>query len=168
MKPKVTIRKADINDAEGKGYVHYHSWNESYTGLIDQEYLDLRSLERCIEQAKEYPENTYVALVDEKIIGFSCYLEYRDDDLEDSGEINAIYLLKDYNGLGIGKKLMEVCFEELKQYSKIALWVLKSNSNAIGFYEHIGFERDGKEKNIKLKTGAYITEVRMILKKGEV
>ncbi|MBU1020148.1 MAG: hypothetical protein KJ847_02955 [Firmicutes bacterium] len=59
MKPKVTIRKADINDAEGKGYVHYHSWNEAYTGLIDQEYLDSRSLEKCIEQAKEYPQNTY-------------------------------------------------------------------------------------------------------------
>jgi ribosomal protein S18 acetylase RimI-like enzyme len=165
MISKVTIRKADINDAEGKGYVHYHSWNEAYTGLINQEYLDSRSLERCIEQAKEYPQNTYVAIVDDKIVGFSCYLEYRGDDLEDSGEINAIYLLKDYYGLGIGKKLMEACFKGLKQYSKIALWVLKSNSHAINFYEHLGFLKDDKEKEIKIGNNSKLIEVRMVLKR---
>ncbi len=166
MKANVIIRKADIKDAEGKGYVHYHSWNETYTGIIDQDYLDSRSLEKCVSLAKKYPQNTYVALVEGKIVGFSCYIKYRDDDLENTGEINAIYLLKDYHGQGIGKMLMEACYKELDEYPKIALWVLKSNHHAIEFYEKMGFEKDGKEKTVRINDKISLIEVRMILRKG--
>ncbi|KFZ26544.1 MAG: Mycothiol acetyltransferase [Candidatus Izimaplasma bacterium HR2] len=165
MGREVVIRKATITDAEGKGYVHYHSWNETYTGLIDQEYLDSRSLKKCIESAKNYPQNTYVAIVDNKVIGFSCYLKARDEDLKDAGEINAIYILKDYYGLGIGKRLMDVCYNELSEYSMISLWVLKSNKHAIDFYEHLGFAKDGKEKEIKISEKTKLNEIRMVLDK---
>jgi len=67
------------------------------------------------------------------MIGFSCYLESRDDDLDDTGEIMAIYILKEYQGLGIGKKLMEVCYKEGSQYSKLSLWVLGSNKKLVVF-----------------------------------
>ncbi|QMS85268.1 GNAT family N-acetyltransferase [Candidatus Xianfuyuplasma coldseepsis] len=163
MKNHIIIRKATIDDAEGKGYVHYHSWNEAYTGLIDQNYLDSRTLTNCVETARKYPQNTYVALFDDKIVGFACYLKCRDDDLEDTGEINAIYVLKKYYGLGIGKQLMNMCFKELREYSNISLWVLKTNSHAIKFYEHIGFEKDGKEKTVNLNNGSSIVEIRMTL-----
>lgn len=166
METNVIIRKADVNDAEGKGYVHYHAWNESYTGLIDQDFLDSRSLARCVEIARKFPQNTYVAIVENQIVGFACYIECRDDDLEDTGEINAIYILKKFYGLGIGRKLMNMCYEELCEYSKISLWVLKTNTRAIKFYEHLGFLKDGKEKSVKLNNGSSILEVRMILDKN--
>ncbi len=163
MSKNIIIRKAGISDAEEKGFVHYHSWNETYTGLIDQSFLDSRSLEKCIESARNHPENNYVAVVDDHIVGFSCYLKARDEDLKDAGEIMAIYILKDYYGLGIGKKLMAVCYKELSQYNKIILWVLKTNKNAIDFYEHIGFVQDGKEKEVKINEGVKLVEIRMVL-----
>ncbi len=144
----IEIRKANAEDAAAKRYIHYHSWNETYTGLIDQNYLDTRTLDKCVALARKYPQNTYVAEVDGKIVGFSCYVESRDENLEDTGEIMAVYILKDYFGLGIGKKLMEACYNELKCYSKIALCVLNTNDNAISFYEHLGFKKDGKEKKL--------------------
>ncbi len=140
------IRKATVEDAEGKGYVHYQSWIETYTGLFPDEVMESLSLERNIQLAKDYPENTYVAIVDDKIIGFSCYLKSRDEDLEDTGEIMAIYILNKYQGLGIGKKLMKVCHKELSQYSKLSLWVLGDNKKSVGFYEKEGFVADGKTK----------------------
>lgn len=140
------IIKATVEDAEGKGYVHYQSWIETYTGLFPDVVMARLSLEKNIQLAKDYPENTYVAIVDNKIIGFSCYLESRDEDLKDTGEIMAIYLLKEYQSLGIGKKLMEVCYKELKKYSKLSLWVLGCNKKSVGFYERQGFIADGKTK----------------------
>jgi len=104
------------------------------------------SLKKSIDNARKYPENTYIAIVDDKIIGFSCYLESRDEDLEDAGEIMAIYILKEYQGFGIGKKLMEVCYKELINYSKLSLWVLGSNEKSVGFYQRQGFVADGNTK----------------------
>lgn len=140
------IRKATVDDAEGKGYVHYQSWIETYTGLFPDDVMRKLSLEKTVKLAMDYPENTYVAIVDDKIIGLSCYLESRDEDLVDTGEIMAIYILKDYQGLGIGKKLMEVCYKELNNYSKLSLWVLGCNKKSVGFYERQGFNADGKTK----------------------
>lgn len=87
------IRKATVEDAEGKGYVHYQNWIETYTNLFPDEVMERLSLEKKKQLAKDYPENTYVAIADNKIIGFSCYLESRDEDLDDTGEIMAIYIL---------------------------------------------------------------------------
>ncbi len=165
MDKEVVIRKATIDDAEGKGYVHYHSWNETYRGLINQDYLDSRSLDKCVESAIKYPENTFVALVDNKIVGFSCYIEARDEDIDDAGEVMAIYILKDYYGLGIGKKLMNLCYKELSGYKRIIVWVLKTNQHAINFYEHLGFVKDGKEKIIKINEDTTLLEVCMVLNK---
>jgi ribosomal protein S18 acetylase RimI-like enzyme len=104
------------------------------------------------EDTDRYYQLKYLSLLgsqqnaDDKIIGFSCYLESRDEDLDDTGEIMAIYILKEYQGLGIGKKLMEVCYKEISKYSKLSLWVLGCNKKSVGFYERQGFIADGKTK----------------------
>ena len=142
------IRKATYQDAEGKGYVHYKSWIETYTGLFPNEVMGKISLERSVKLAKEHPENTYVAIVDHKIVGFACYLESRDTDLKNAGEIMAIYILNDFKNMGIGKALMKVCYKELANFNIITVWVLESNEKAIGFYESEGFKKDGQSKII--------------------
>jgi len=157
------IRKATSQDAKGKGYVHYHSWNETYKGLIDQEYLDKRSLEGCIESAKKFPNNTYVAIVSNKIIGFASYIKARDEDLNDTGEIMAIYILNDYKGKGIGKQLMNACYNELKSYKSIIVWVLSSNLKTISFYQHLGFIKDSAQKELKVSEKSSLKVIRMIL-----
>jgi len=142
----IDIRKGTVEDAKEKGYVHYTSWIETYTGLFDQEYFDRLSLERSIQIATEHPENTYVALEGGHVVGFACYMEARDEDVSNTGEISAVYILKSHQKQGIGKQLMDACYKELSNYNHIILWVLKTNTNAIAFYQKEGFIRDNIEK----------------------
>lgn len=148
------ISEAEIN---GKGYVHWKSWHETYTGLVDPGYMDKLALQRCIEMAHRWPQNTLVAKDGDQVIGFVCYGQSETPDL---GEIFAIYVLAEYYGQKVGYALMNAAFEKLATYKKIAVWVLKGNDRAIRFYERYGFRFDGTEKEIKL--GTPNTELRMI------
>jgi ribosomal protein S18 acetylase RimI-like enzyme len=159
---KFIIREASVKDAEGKGYVHYQSWKETYTGLIDQKFLDTRTLEKSVAAARKYPENTFVAEVDNQIVGFSCYWTTREDE-PDVGEVGAIYVLKKYYGYGIGKRLMETCFEIMSEYPKIVVWVLDTNAHAIDFYKHIGFVIDGNKKEVPVGNITTLKEIRLTI-----
>ena len=156
----IEIRAQRPEDAEDKGYVHWKSWQETYAGLMPNELVTGRTLESRQELARKYPENTFVALLNGKVIGFSCYHAYWGDDLSGCGEVQAIYVLQETQGLGIGRKLMDAAIEALSDYDTVALWVLKGNDQAIGFYEHYGFRFDGGEKLAPVGT-----ELRMIYRR---
>jgi len=158
------IKQMQTNDeTDGKAYVHYKSWREAYTGLIDEEYLDSVTEEKCKKIAYRWPDNILVAKEGDKVIGFAGYGTYRDDSLTDCGEVFSIYVLADYYGKRVGFELMNAVFEKLNKYSKIAVWVLKGNERAIKFYERYGFRFDGTEQEIKLGTAN--TEIRMIFER---
>ena len=154
MKP--VIRDMGPEDADRKGYVHYASWQETYPGLVDSGYLARLTLEKCRSIAHRWPENTIIAELDGRIVGFSCYGK-------NENEIFALYLLKEAQGLGIGRKLMDAAIEKLDSAGPVFLWVLKGNSRAIGFYEHYGFQPEGTEQAILL--GTPNTELRMVLRR---
>ena len=51
----------------------------------------------------------------------------------------SIYVLPEYQGKGIGKKLLLRAEDELKKkWSEAILWVLKDNKAAARFYEQCG------------------------------
>ena len=79
------------------------------------------TLERSIKMAVEHPENTYIAIVDDEIVGFASYLESRDEDMSNTGEIMALYVLKQYQRYGIGKALINASLKELDVFDKIML-----------------------------------------------
>jgi ribosomal protein S18 acetylase RimI-like enzyme len=147
---------------EGKAFVHYQSWQQTYRGQLCDDYLDQMSLEKCLAIARRWPERTLIAKVDGRVVGFSAYGPYRDDTLPNTGEIHALYLLKEYQKRGIGYALMTAAIEKLREsaYDQAALWVLKGNQNAIPFYEQFGFRFDGCEKSILI--GEIVTEQRML------
>ena len=150
-------------DMDGKGYVHWKSWHETYTGLIDPTYMERITLEKCVDMAHRWPQNMMVAKNGDKVIGFVGYGEHCDDALTDCGEVFAIYVLAEYYGQKVGYALMNAAFEKLAAYKKIAVWVLKGNDRAIKFYERYGFRFDGTEKEVNL--GTPNTELRMVYEK---
>lgn len=151
------IRPMGPGDMDGKGYVHWKSWLETYPGLVDDAYLQRLTLEKCQDMAHRRPENTLVASLGGKIVGFSCY---GPGETPGCGQIIALYVLKEAQGLGIGRRLMDAALERLREYPTVCLWVLKGNHRAVGFYEHYGFRLDGTEKNIVI--GTPNTELRMV------
>ena len=161
---RVVIKKMESEEEiNGKGYVHYKSWHETYTGLIDADYLERRTLEKCIATAHKCPDNILVAKDGEKVVGFVGYGAYRDDTLSACGEIFTIYVLAAYHRQKVGYELMKAAIEKLSAYKKIAVWVLKENKRAIRFYERFGFRFDGTEAKIML--GTQNTELRMIFER---
>jgi ribosomal protein S18 acetylase RimI-like enzyme len=159
----ITIKKME-SDAEikGKAFVHWKSWQEAYPGIVDQSYLDGLTLEKCEDIAYKWPDNLSIAKDGDRVVGFVGYGKYRDDELDNTGEIYAIYILKDYYGRGVGYRLMQEGLMQLRDYPQIAVWVLKDNKRAIQFYERCGFKFDGREAEIKL--GVPVVEERMILR----
>lgn len=159
-----TIKQMETkSEVEGKAYVHWKSWQETYPGLIDDAYLKRMSLEKCMEIAHRWPDNILVAKDGEKVAGFIGYGAYRDGSLGAAGEIYGLYVLQAYQGRKIGFELMNEAIQRLERYNTIALWVLKGNWKAIRFYERYGFRFDGISEIIQLGTSN--TELRMTLKR---
>ncbi|MBQ9886436.1 MAG: GNAT family N-acetyltransferase [Lachnospiraceae bacterium] len=156
------IKKMESDEEiKGKAYVHWKSWQDAYKGIVDQNYLDSLTLEKCEEIAFKWPNNLIVAKDGDRVVGFVGYGKYHGEELAETGEIFAIYILEEYYDTGVGKALMQAGIGEL-DYPQIAVWVLKDNKRAIRFYEKCGFCLDGREEEIKLASP--IVEVRMILK----
>lgn len=136
-------------DREGKALVHYTAWRETYTGLMDPRILEKQSLDACRRIAENYPENTLVLLDREqgdRVAGFACYIPAARErsSIPNAGEVCALYILREYQGLGLGKLLLERCLTYLYR-PKVVLFVLKGNDKAIGFYEHMGFQFTGRQ-----------------------
>ena len=151
-------------EINGKAYVHYKSWHETYTNLVDSAYMRSITLEKCEKIAQKWRENILVAKDGESVIGFVGYGAYRDAALPEHGEIYAIYVLEEYHGSKVGYALMNAALKKLSNYNKIAVWVLKGNHKAIRFYERYGFRYDGTDTEIIL--GTPNTEQRMIYERN--
>lgn len=153
-----------LEEIEGKASVHYRAWQEAYPGIVDQSFLDGRTEEMSRQQAQRAFENgisTIIAKDGEEVVGFADYGRYRGNDLEDAGEVFAIYVLKAYYGRGAGHALMQRALEAMKDCKQIAVWVLTGNERAIQFYERCGYRFDGQQQTMIL--GTPVTEARMVL-----
>lgn len=156
-------------DREGRALVHYQAWQETYSGLMPEAVLSAHTLEHCQKAAHDRrfsnSTNTFVALDREngdRVVGFGT-LSYHTRDfasIPESGEIVALYVLREFQGYGIGRKLLESCLAWLPR-PRVALFVLKGNDGAIGFYEHMGFRLTGHEI-----TRDGMTELEMVLEKS--
>ena len=62
-------------------------------------------------------------------------------DKENTGEIDSIFVLQGYRGLGIGEQLMQKGLQWMDEMGaeKIVVNVAAGNEQAFGFYERYGF-----------------------------
>lgn len=116
----VIIRKAKPEEAETIIDLNIKVWNSTYKGLIPQEIIDkLQSKDNNrIESMKQRIQNDHniiVAQLNGKIIGYYSFGPSNDEKYQDSGQIYAGYILKEYQGLGIGRKIALVCMTELQE-----------------------------------------------------
>lgn len=137
----VSIRHAVPDDAEGIAEVHVASWRSTYRGIISDAFLDGLTVEgraRSWRWTFAHPNDHEVIFVAEdngRIIGFANGGKNRNPEYPHGGEVYAIYLLKEYHGRGIGKRLFAAVADALKRsgYDSFMLWVLKDNPT-LGFY----------------------------------
>lgn len=102
-------------DREGRALVHYQSWHETYPGLMPDSVLAAHTLERCLKRANDRRSDsasTFVAIDREngdRVVGFATLSRRTRDfvSVPEAGEIVALYVLREFQGLGLGKKLLE-------------------------------------------------------------
>ena len=85
--------------------------------------------------------------------------------LENCGEIDAMYVVPEFQGKGLGKKLIEKAFEWLGSNLDVKLVVVKYNTNAIEFYKKMGFQETANKvdyKGTKPASGKEIPRIEMM------
>jgi GNAT superfamily N-acetyltransferase len=146
------IRRAILADAPAIARIHVQSWQETYRGLVPDEYLDRMTVtqrERGHERSLAYEDGTATFLALDPTpaggavpVGFALCGRARGAPGWNWGEIFALYLLDRAKGRGHGRALMAASsawFAE-RGMSPFMLWALTANFRATGFYRHLGGE----------------------------
>lgn len=114
----IKIRKATIADAYGIEYVGAQSWYETHQGLMPQTYLEerIKTVKEKIPRAQQLLSNTntyYVATYEDRVIGILYFDKSQSPKYPNHGYLNSIYILKEFQSIGLGKQLFIKCLEEL-------------------------------------------------------
>ncbi|GGA72146.1 GNAT family N-acetyltransferase [Ornithinibacillus halotolerans] len=119
-------------------------WNHSRDGWGGANTVDT---EETILHRERNSSNilTYLALEDEKVVGYCGLSEYRDD--EGALYIPLLNVRDDYHGKGIGKKLLLTALQKTidLQWPRLDLYTWPGNTKAVPLYKKCGFfweERD--------------------------
>ncbi len=161
-----TIEDLSLNNAEEYARVNVLAWEQSYKGIVDDEYIRFINTEEEIKKLTEKLKSklgndrniSFLLRVDGKPVGILSVRESKYDKYPNCGELGAIYLLDEVKGKGFGKILFQKTIEVLKKwgYKKMINGCFEGNpSNE--FYKHMG----GKlveTKPLKLPNGQVINE----------
>ncbi len=139
------IRKMNKNDCFAVAKIVTIAWNETYRGIVNDEFLDnlyLNEQERATNSYKEFDENTnhqYVLEINNEIVGFINVDASDEGEYNDCGELYALYLINNYKGYGYGRKLFDIAIKELKSmgFTKMIVGCLADNPTN-DFYKHMG------------------------------
>jgi ribosomal protein S18 acetylase RimI-like enzyme len=139
----ITIREAVPADAPAIAKVNIESWRSTYRGKIADSFLDEMKFENYEKKWNNILSHTnenicFVAVNDYgDIVGYSVAGKYIEGKFPFEAELHAIYLLKEYQGRGIGKRLFLRAVETWSQKGSgsLVLFVLSTNASSIQFYE---------------------------------
>ena len=139
----IETRRAGLKDAGAIAAVHDCSWANAYRGVVPHKALDKMVRRRGEKWWLEAIRRSTVILVIEiagKIAGYATLGRNRVRTLPHEGEVYELYLLPEYQGVGLGTKLFLAARGELRRrgLNGSVVWVLADNQRAISFYENAG------------------------------
>lgn len=106
---------------------------------------------------------TFVAKVDGKVVGYVAPRH----DADGHRMISMIYVLPEYQGKGIGSKLLQRALDWFGHDQDIFLEVVSYNQSAIHFYEKFGFEKTNNVPEEETGRPSYmksIPQIEMVLR----
>ena len=164
------IRAAMLEDAEEIGKVHVDAWRTTYRGILTDAFLAELNSESRAESARiriQNPNFDNLTALDKKsgrIVGFAAAGKSREKNLSAEGELYAIYLLKDYQGKGIGSDLFQAAKMKIKiRFKDFFVSVFTENNGAVAFYKKMGGLMIGNDhvdvESVRHKTDTYFWEL---------
>jgi GNAT superfamily N-acetyltransferase len=138
-----SIRRAREADLGGLSKVFDASWREAYRGLIPGVALErlIASRDRAWWRGA-LRRGRPIAVVEtaDLVVGYAAYGRTRSRALGTEAEIDELYLLPEYQGLGLGRRLFRAVRNDLADHglTQLGVWSLEENDRAGTFYEGLG------------------------------
>ncbi len=142
----IVVREATATDAPGIARVHVDSWRTTYKGMMPDSVINSHTYESRTQMWSRALNNPdwrgFMYVAEDKsgqIVGFASGGPAREYAAGYDSELTALYLLQEYQGKGIGKRLFWAVVRRLEAmgFRSILIWVLAGNE-ACGFYEKMG------------------------------
>lgn len=139
----VDLRMATLEDAEAIARIHVETWRSTYAGMLPDELLVGMALEKqtAMWQRMLRGGETVIVADDPRhgVIGFGSYGPNRAARSDFTGEVYTLYILPDFQGLGIGQGLLRALFGALARegHETALIWVVANNPSRF-FYEAMG------------------------------
>jgi len=153
MEPRTAFHTCTAADLDALVSVGIETYRGTFSGMTSKavmdEYLGTAFDGERIRQEIDNPGSLFLFLeVDGGIAG---YIKVNESDAQtdlrepDGLEIERIYLRSGFQGKGLGRVLLEKGLEIARREGKRCVWlgVWEKNTAAIGFYERMGFVKDG-------------------------
>lgn len=148
----INTRRAHKSDAADIADVHDVSWTNAYGGIVPHKALNRMVHRRGADWwADAIVRNTVILVLElqDKIVGYATLGRNRVKTLPFDGEIYEIYLLPEYQGIGLGTRLFIAARSELTRrgLKGAVVWALSDNDPALHFYRNAGGREiaEGKE-----------------------
>ena len=148
------IKKCTLQDLESLQKISIETFYQTFADVNTAENMKAY-LENAYNEEKIYKElsnpnsSFFFVYVDERLAGYLKLNEFpSQSDINDidSLELERIYILKEFQGAGLGKDLLEhaisIAIEHGKKYIWLGVW--EHNEKAKRFYQKNGFYRIGE------------------------
>ncbi|CAM3221198.1 MULTISPECIES: GNAT family N-acetyltransferase [Methylobacterium] len=138
-----SIRRAREADLGSLSTVFDASWREAYRGLIPGVALErlIAGRDRAWWRSA-LRRGRPIALVEtgERVVGYAAYGRTRSRALGTEAEIDELYLMPEYQGIGLGRRLFKAVRNDLADHglTQLGVWSLEENDRAGAFYEGLG------------------------------
>lgn len=147
---KVFIRELTTEDVSALADLHAITWAQTYgKGGASREIREQQWRKLFEEPAREW---FILAVVNSagNLVGFAKGQAYQHPDLPDfNSELNKIYLRRDYQRLGLGRKLLGEVAQRLLATGKTNMVLFSTPQNPSGaFFEALGAKRLYDQKGI--------------------
>ena len=141
---KISIIKASENMCAELAKIKRQVWETTYRGIYPDEKLDNYNFTDNESKFKSYIKSPiidlYVAMIDNKIVGYTAVGKSDKRKTCQESEVVLLYILKQFQGMGIGKKLFDFAKNKLKKegHKQFVVYCNKYNVNAQSFYKKMG------------------------------
>lgn len=148
------IRDCNLNDLEQLLDLSFYTFYETFGEVTAKESIDTYTKnaftrENLTKELLDENSSFYFVYFKDKLAGY-LKINISTSQTEPMGEehleIQRIYLKNEFQGLGLGRLMIEKAFEMAKKYKKRFIWlgVWEFNYNAFNFYSKMGFEKVGR------------------------
>jgi len=141
---EIVIRPWQKGDLEVLRKITWQSWISTYSSFIPesdlQSYFDIHYTEASFLSMFDDPfMQGFIAEADDQIAGYSRLFFNRD---ENRLYVPSLYLLPDFQGVDIGRRLLEAAegYAAEKGIDELWIGVMVKNRQALVFYRKVGFQ----------------------------